>query len=65
MVKTDTLPWCLSKVGFPIAPSAVSLLFLTATHIGGPVMWAIKYGAESFSKSKIMISLQLFRKSTI
>ena len=52
LVKMDRFPWYLSKMVPPIAPSAVPLPLLIATDISAFVTWALKYGSESFSKSK-------------
>lgn len=54
-VKMETLPLCLSKMGHPIVPNAVSLSRTVATDIGASVIGMINYFSELFSKSKNLL----------
>lgn len=54
-VKMETLPLCLSKMGPPVVPNAVSLPLPTATNIGGSGLWMINYRSELFSKFKNLL----------
>lgn len=54
-VKMETLPLCLSKMGPPVVPNAVSLPLPTAINIGGSGLWMINYCSELFSKFKNLL----------